>query len=106
MQPPLTDEQKLFISANLPAVMWREAPWLTDKEHVWIKRHSTPEARKWAKVNPPGRPSLPEWRAKLIGKRLIAEEEVGGETLSNKGCLLKYCIAFTSLIESVFLALH
>ncbi len=81
-QSQLTDEQKLFISVNLSAVVAREAPWLTEEECTWIKRHSDLEARAWAKYNPPGSPSLPEWRAKIMGKRLIAEDEVGDETVS------------------------
>lgn len=36
----------------------------------------------WAKNNPPGYSMLPEWRAKIVRKRLIAECEVGDNNVS------------------------
>ena len=79
----LSDEQESFITSNLPFVLTGEAPWLTPEEAQWIRHNSTSEAEKWVLQNPPGRPTLPEWRVKLTGKRLVLEDEVGDETVSN-----------------------
>lgn len=81
-QTPLTDEQKRFINTNLPAVLAREASWLTPEEVLWIKQNATFEEKQEARQHPPGCPPIAELRAKFMGKRLIAEDGTSDENVS------------------------
>ena len=77
----LTDEQKTFVERNVPFVVARETQHLTEEECSFVKENATAEEKWWAGQNPPGVPPILELRKRLMGKRLVGEEENGDETV-------------------------